>query len=137
MKEIAPYLIFNGECKAAMEFYKKCLDAQLDLVPFSSSPMKVPEGAGELIMHARLAKGAAVLMASDSTPENRVQVGNNFWVSLQCESVEEAEKLFAAFSAGAQKITMPLQETFWAVRFGMLTDKFGVNWMFNLGKSQM
>lgn len=59
--------------------------------------------------------------------------GNNFWITLACESAAEAEKLFASFSEKA-KVNMPLQQTFWAERFGMLTDKFGVNWMFNFEK---
>lgn len=134
MNEIAAYLTFDGTCKAAMEFYQKCLGAKLEMMPYSSAPMKIPEGAGELIVHARLSKGNAVLMASDSMPGTPVHPGNNFWVTLACESVEETEKLFAAFSEGAQKIVMPAQETFWATRFGMLTDKYGVNWMFNFSK---
>jgi PhnB protein len=98
--------------------------------------MKIPEGAGELILHARLTTGGAVLMASDAMPGMPVHVGNNFWVALKCESADETEKLFGAFSEGAQKIVMPPQETFWASRFGMLTDKFGVNWMFNFEKAR-
>jgi uncharacterized glyoxalase superfamily protein PhnB len=80
-----------------------------------------------------VAKGNAVLMASDSMPGKPYHPGNNFWVALKCESAEETEKLFTAFSANA-KVVMPVQETFWAARFGMLTDQFGVNWMFNFEK---
>jgi PhnB protein len=58
---------------------------------------------------------------------------HNFLINLDCESVQEIDRLFAAFS-DQDKVTMPLQETFWAARFGMLTDRFGVNWMFNLDK---
>ena len=58
---------------------------------------------------------------------------HNFLINLDCESVQEIDRLFAAFSDQA-KVTMPLQETFWAARFGMLTDRFGVKWMFNLDK---
>jgi PhnB protein len=61
------------------------------------------------------------------------QQGSNFSISIDCESVEETEKLFNAFGENG-KITMPVQETFWAARFGMLTDQFGINWMFNFGK---
>ncbi len=135
MKEIAAYLTFNGNCRQAMEFYQKCLGAKLDMMPFSKAPTKVPEGAENLIIHARLAKGDAVLMASDSMPGMAYHPGNTFWVSIKCESVEETDKLFTAFSENA-KIVMPVQETFWAARFGMLTDQFGVNWMFNSEKAR-
>jgi PhnB protein len=104
-------------------------------MPFSKAPMKVPEGAENLIIHARLAKGEAVLMASDAMPGMTYQSGNNFWVAIKCESVEETDRLFTAFSENA-KIVMPAQETFWAARFGMLTDQFGVNWMFNFEKTR-
>jgi PhnB protein len=135
MKEIAAYLTFNGNCREAMEFYKKCLGAELQLMPFSTAPMKIPEGAENLIIHARLTKGDAVLMASDAMPGMPYHPGNNFWVTIQCESVEETDELFAAFNENA-KVVMPVQETFWAARFGMLTDQFGVNWMFNSEKAK-
>jgi PhnB protein len=135
MKEINAYLTFNGTCRQAMQFYQSCLGGDLQAMPFSSAPMKVPEGAENLIIHARLASGDGVLMASDAMPGMPYHPGNNFWVSLTCASAEETEKLFTAFSANA-KIVMPVQETFWAVRFGMLTDQFGVNWMFNFSKPQ-
>jgi PhnB protein len=134
VKEIAAYLTFGGTCRDAMEFYKSCLGGDLQMMPFSKAPIKVPDGAENLIVHARLATGSAVLMASDSMPGMPVHPGNNFWVALQCESAEETDKLFEAFSDRA-KIVMPVRETFWATRFGMLTDKFGVNWMFNFGKA--
>jgi PhnB protein len=134
MKEIAAYLTFNGNCREAMEFYKKCLGAELQLMPFSTAPMKIPEGAENLIIHARLTKGDAVLMASDAMPGMPYHPGNNFWVAIQCESVTETDELFAAFDENA-KVVMAVQETFWAARFGMLTDQFGVNWMFNSEKA--
>lgn len=139
MKEANAYLIFDGNCREAMQFYAKNLDAKLDLLPFSGAPCPegkanpIPAEAKDRIMHARLAKGATQIMASDNMPGMPFQQGNNFWVTLACESAAEAEKLFSAFSEKAS-INMPLQQTFWAERFGMLTDKFGVNWMFNFEK---
>ncbi len=135
MKEINAYLIFDGNCGAAMKFYEKCLGAELQLMPFSDMPGDAPKGAKDRIMHARLAKGQAILMASDTAPGMPFQQGSNFSVSIQCDSAQEIEKIFGAFSDKA-KITMPLQETFWAARFGMLTDQFGINWMFNLDKAK-
>ncbi len=133
MKGINAYLNFNGNCREAMEFYNRCLGGELQLMPFSGAPMKVPEGAGNLIIHARLEAQGGVLMASDTMPGMPYQPGNNFWVCLSCTDPPETEKLFTAFSANA-KVIMPVQETFWASRFGMLTDQFGVNWMFNCEK---
>jgi PhnB protein len=133
MKEINAYLIFNGNCREAMTFYQKCLDADLHMFPFSEMPGdKVPPEAKDRLMHARLTKGPAVLMASDNMPGMPFHQGDNFSVSLDCESVQEIEKVFNALSEKG-KVTMPLQETFWAARFGMFTDRFGINWMLNFG----
>ena len=130
------YLVFNGTCRQAMQFYAKCLGGDLQLMPFSEAPKEMcPPGAAskDLIMHARLTKGDAVIMASDGQPGQPLKIGDNFSVSLLCDSVPEIERIYGAFREGG-KVTMELGETFWAVRFGMLTDRFGVNWMFNLEK---
>jgi PhnB protein len=136
MQEITPYLIFNGNCREAMKFYEKCLGGQLHMMQFSESPEgKIPKEAENKIMHARLTKGTAILMASDNMPGMPFQQGDNVFITIKCESAEEAEKLFAAIGEKGQ-IKMPIQETFWAVRFGMLTDQFGINWMINFEKPQ-
>jgi len=134
MKEINAYLIFNGNCREAMTFYQKCLGADLHMLPFAESPGgNVPEESKDRIMHARLQKGPTVLMASDNMPGMPFQQGSNFFVTLNCESVPEIEKVFGALSAKG-KVMQALQETFWAARFAMFTDQFGVNWMLNLDK---
>ena len=133
MKEFTPYLNFDGNCREAMTFYKNCLEGELDLIPFSDAPGDIPAAAKDRIMHARLKKGAAVVMASDTPPGVPFQAGTAFWIMVPCDSVPQIEKLFTAFSENG-KISMPLQETFWALRYGSLTDRFGVNWMFNLDK---
>lgn len=69
-------------------------------------------------------------MASDTLPGMPYTRGTNFSINIDCESVSEIEKLFKAFSEGSQ-VTMPLQDTFWGARFGMITDRFGISWMFN------
>lgn len=135
MKGINTYLTFNGNCREAMGFYANCLGAELHMMKFSESPMNVPEEAKDRIIHARLKKGEAVLMASDTMPGMPFQQGTNFSVALGCDSVQECEQAFAAFARNG-KVTMPLQETFWALRFGMITDQFGINWMFNLEKTR-
>ena len=133
MKAITTYLNFDGTTKEAMTFYAKCLEAELQLMPFSDMPGDHPKGAEERIMHARLTKGSAEIMASDIMPGMPFHPGNNFAISVHCESLEEIQKVFGALSDGGQ-VTMPLQDTFWGAHFGMLKDKFGTQWMFNFEK---
>src|SRR2546421_368210 len=109
MKEINAYLTFDGNCREAMEFYKKCLGGELFLMPFSEAPFDSPREAKDRIIHARLANGPAILMASDTMPGMPFQQGNNFSVSVNCESLEEIERLFTCFNEKA-RITMPLQD---------------------------
>lgn len=130
MKEITTYLNFDGKCREAMEFYKECLGAELHMMPFSEVPGDSPKEAKDRIMHARLTKGSAVLMASDIMPGMPFQPGTNFSVAIQCESVQEIERYFSALGKKGN-VTMPLQDTFWGARFGMLKDQFGIHWMFN------
>ncbi len=133
MKAVTTYLTFDGNCREAMTFYGNCLGADLHAMPFSDMPGNVPAQAKDRIMHARLIKGTTLLMASDSMPGMPFQQGNNFSVSVECESLEEIERLFAAIGENGA-IKMPLQDVFWGARFGMLTDRFGINWMFNFEK---
>ena len=130
MKQILPYLNFDGTCREAMEFYKKCLGAELYLLPFSEAPGDFPKDAKDGIMHATLTKGIPLFMASDAMPGTSVQPGNNVSMTIQLDDPEETERLFTAFGENG-KVTMSLQETFWAASFGMLTDQFGIQWLFN------
>jgi PhnB protein len=131
MKEIITYLNFDGNCREAMTFYGKCLDAQLELTPFSAMQPNLPKEAQDRIMHARLIKGStAILMASDIMPGMPFQPGTNFSVSVHCDSVPEIERFFGALGEKGA-VTMPLQDTPWGARFGMLKDRFGIHWMFN------
>ena len=134
MKEVITYLNFDGNCRQAMEFYKKCLGAELEIMQFSDIPGGGPTGAvkdaGDRIMHARLSKGFTFLMASDTMPGMPHQKGTNFSVSIGCESLEEIKAFFAALSENGS-VTMPLQDQFWGAHFGMLKDQFGVHWMLN------
>ncbi len=135
MKEIVTYLNFDGATREAMTFYAKCLGGKLDLISFgdhmAGSMPKEMEPAKDRIMHARLSIGSmTIFMASDTMPGMPLQTGNNFSVSVHCESAEEVDRFFAALGEGG-KIRMPLQDASWGARFGMLTDKFGIQWMFN------
>jgi PhnB protein len=130
MTEIVTYLTFDGNCREAMTFYQECLSAELHLMPFSEMPGDYPRAAKDRIMHARLNKGKMALMASDTMPEMPLHQGNNFSISIQCETAHEIDSLFAALGEGG-KVTMPLQDQFWGARFGRLTDRFGIQWMLN------
>lgn len=133
MKQTIPYLNFNGNCREAMEFYAKCFGGELNIVTYSQFPSELrrpAEPGGEKIMHASLSKGKSFLMASDVMPGAPFQEGNNFAVSVDCESMEEIETLFTAIGENGQ-IKYPLHDSFWGARFGVLTDQFGINWMFN------
>jgi PhnB protein len=130
MKSFGPYLNFNGNTREAMTFYQEALGGTLDLMSFSDAHVPGPPGSENRLMHARLTSGSAVLMASDTMPHHTFTPGNNMHVNIDCESVDEIERIFAAMSDGAT-ITMPLGDQFWGARFGMLIDKFGIHWMFN------
>lgn len=130
MKDITPYLTFNGNAHQAMTFYKEVLGGDLNLMTFGNSPMEVPVDAKDRIMHATLSNGTFTLMASDTMPNDTVTNGNSVSLSINCGSLEEIDRFYNSLSDGGQ-ITMPLQDTFWGARFAMLTDKFGISWMFN------
>lgn len=87
------------------------------------------------VMHATLSKGSTLLMASDTMPGVPVQQGNHLAVMVHCESLQEIDGLFAALGREGE-VSMALQDTFWGARFGILTDQFGVRWMFNFAHPQ-
>ena len=129
------YLNFNGNCEEAFNFYKSVFGGEFGyLGRFGEMPeseeYKVSEADKNKIMHVSLAIGNSILMGSDTGEEygkSFVQ-GNNFSVSVTAASKKEADELFAGLSVGGQ-VTMPMNDTFWGDYFGMLTDKFGINWM--------
>jgi len=130
MKGFNPYLNFDGNARDAMEFYKKCTGGTLQIQSFAEANVPAPPGSENRTLHARLESGNAILMASDTMPDHPFRQGSNVHINIDCDSVEEIERLFKAFSEGAN-VTMPLADQFWGAKFGMLTDKFGVSWMFN------
>jgi PhnB protein len=131
---VKPYIGFQGNCEEAFNFYRDCMGASVEgLLRYGDSPM-AGNGNEDKIMHAVLRIGENIIMAADNVhPENPVTVGNNISMAIGVDTPEDAESMFAKMSEGG-RVTMPLQETFWASRFGMLTDKFGINWMFNCEK---
>jgi len=130
MKTIHTYLNFDGNAREAMTFYQKCLGADLRIQTFKDAKRDAPRGAEDRVMHAHLQKGSSILMGSDVMPGMPFRQGSNFSVMVECENAAEIERLFKAFSESG-KVTMPLADQFWGARFGMITDRFGVSWMFN------
>ena len=132
-----PYLAFDGRCKEAFEFYEKCLGGKVvAMIPYGDTPAKehMPASTGDRIMHARIVLGDQVLMGCDAHPEMPYEGIRGCDVAVQVKTPAEAERLFAALSEGGT-VQLPIGETFWAVRFGMLTDQFGVPWMINCEKA--
>ena len=130
------YLNFNGQCEAAFKFYEKCLDGKIEgTFTYEGSPMAkdVPAEFRNKLMHATLVIGDQVLMGAD-VPPGRYRKPEGFSVAIGLKDVAKAERIFKSLSEGAS-VQMPIQETFWAVRFGMLTDKFGIPWMINCEKA--
>jgi PhnB protein len=135
--QLNPYLFFHGQCKAAFEFYAKVLGGKIEaMMPHEGTPAAEhvsPEWRGK-IMHARLLVGDKVLMGSDAPPERSDGAMQGFSVTLGIDSPAEAERIFQALAENGT-VRMPIQETFWAARFGMLTDRFGTPWMINCEKA--
>ncbi|SEM48730.1 PhnB protein [Pseudomonas sp. ok272] len=136
--KINPYLIFNGDCQAAFSHYAQALSGQIEMsMTFGESPAAehVPEHCRGLIMHTRLVVGDQAIMGSDTTPDRPVNAMSACSISLNVDTVAEAERVFTALADGGS-IQMPLEATFWAARFGMLTDRYGVAWMVNCEAEQ-
>ncbi len=132
---LSPYLFFNGDCEAAFKFYEKVLGGKIDaMFTHEGTPAAkdVPPEWQKKILHARLLLRDWAVMASDAPP-GRYSKPQGFSVSLEIETPEESERVFHALSEKGS-VVMPIQETFWAKRFGMLTDRFGIPWMINCSK---
>ncbi|WP_104202843.1 VOC family protein [Billgrantia saliphila] len=140
--QLSTYLIFDGNCRDAFDFYQRCFDAKLEaMATYAEMPdsegMEIPEQARNLVMHARLRIGSQMLMASDNSPMCPAPYEGikGASIAVGVDSVQEAERLFNALADNGT-VQMPLEETFWAHRFGMLVDRFGVAWMINYDKAE-
>lgn len=131
MEAIIPYLTFNGNASEALDFYCKALHGEIIFKQtFRESPLESSTSQKDKVMHASFKAGDLTFMVSDGMEGKPVSGGTNLSLSLNFTDLDEINKTFSALSEGA-KITMELQDTFWAAKFGMLTDKYGFNWMFN------
>ncbi|GAA5521348.1 VOC family protein [Aliifodinibius salicampi] len=135
MKSVNPYLNFNGNCEEAFEFYQSIFSGELQITRFKDMADNMGATGEDLDKIANIVlplTGGTVLMGTDvlDSMDQKLTIGNNFSITLEVDSADEAEELFNKLSDGG-KIQIPLVETEWAERYGALTDKFGIQWMVN------
>ena len=140
MAAINPYLNFNGNTEEAFTFYKSVFGGEfITLQRYSEIPDgdKMTPSEQEKIMHVALPIGSGTILMGTDTPESmgKVHFGTNFSLTIDADSEIHADQVFAKLSEGGQ-VTMPLDKAFWGAYFGMLTDKFGVQWMVNYSYTQ-
>ncbi len=132
--QVQPYLFFDGRCEEAVEFYRRALGAEVEMLmryresPDPPPPGMVAPGSEDKVMHASLRIGESVVMASDECSIGAQPTFDGFSLSISVADAAEAKRRFDALADGG-KVTMPLGRTFWSPCFGMLTDRFGVGWM--------
>jgi PhnB protein len=133
--QLNPHLSFNGNCQAAFEYYEKCLGGKITLMmAYGDSPMaaeSAPDWRAKII-HASLTFGDQLLTGSDATPD-LYRIPQGFSVLLSLDAAVEADRIFKDL-AEQGTVQMAIQETFWALRFGMLIDQFGTPWMINCSR---
>ena len=128
--KIQPYLFFDGRCEEAIDFYKKALKAEVAMMfrfKDSPEPASIPPGGEDKVMHASLRIGGAEIMLSDGMCGGKPTF-QGMSLSLGVADAVEADRVFAALGDGGQ-VQMPIGETFFSPRFGMVADRFGVSWM--------
>jgi PhnB protein len=128
--QMNPYLSFNGQCEAAFTFYERCFGGQFGAIfRYAGSPMasQVPDDWQDKVMHGSLTVGGQVLMGGDVVA---YEAPRGFSLSLQMTSTSEAERIFHELAKEGH-VTVPLEQTFWAARFGMVVDRFGIPWLIN------
>lgn len=129
--KLTPYIHFGGNAREVLDFYKQALNANIPMLgTYGESPMPCDDDYKDKIMHARLVFGGNMIMVSDVFKGLPVSTGGNIQLSVEMEDVNKLDEVFMKMAEGG-KVTMELQDAFWGARFGMLQDKFGINWMFN------
>ena len=134
---LEPHLSFNGQCEVAFKFYEKCLGGKISLMlTYGDSPLagQTPPHRRNQILHGVLLLGEQRLTGSDAPPEH-YQKPQGFTLTLNLDDVARAERIFTEL-AEKGTVEMPLQETFWALRFGVVVDQFGMPWEINCGKGE-
>ena len=133
---ICPYLSFNGNCAEVIALYEKAFGAKAEIAKYKDVPSEdgyqLAEGTENLIMHAGLEIGGAMIMLSDMPPEHPAKIGGNVAIMVEFDDAGVAKNAFDVLKEGGE-IDMELQETFWSKCFGSLTDKYGVTWNITIG----
>jgi len=134
MAKIIPYLNFNGKCREAMTFYHHCFGGELVMQKIAESPMaaKMPSEMGNHILQSTLTTDNITIMGSDMIGDKLIQ-GNEITLMAHCQNNTELMNFFAKLALGGT-VKIPLHQSFWGAMYGELTDKYGINWMFNYSK---
>lgn len=130
--QMNPYLSFKGECEAAFKFYEECLGGRPgELFRYAGTPLanQVPADWSNKIMHGSLMLGDQALMGGDVAPD-KYEAPKGFSLSLQIKSATDAERIFHELARDG-RVMVPMEKTFWAERFGMVVDRFGIPWLIN------
>lgn len=133
--KVNPYLSFKGDCEAAFKFYEQCLGARIGAIfRYGGSPAagQVPADWSDKVMHGNVTFGEQVLQGADVAPQ-AYEEPKGFSFSIQLSDPLEAERIFRELADGG-KVLIQLEKTFWAERFGMVVDRFGVPWLINCGE---
>ena len=133
--QLYPYLTFNGQCEAAFKFYEECLHGKTILMMTYENTfmdLQTPPDWQKKISHATFALAEFMFSGSDAPP-GQYQKPQGFSLQLNLSDPVEAERIFKALAENGT-VQMPLQETFWALRFGVLVDQFGIPWLINCEK---
>ena len=129
---LSPYLNFNGNTAEAMRFYQSVLGGDLNIQTFGDAGVAQNDNEKNRTLHASLISNGITFFASDGRPDQQVIFGDNVHLSLQGSDTERLTGYFNGLAAGG-RVDMPLAKQFWGATFGMLTDKYGVHWMLNIG----
>lgn len=137
MPQLSVYLSFPGTCEEALDFYKHAFDGEVKSIQrFSETPMPSDPANANRVMHAEFVADGMSFMASDAVGTSTTRPGTNVALSVNHDNEADQAVVFDKLADGG-KVTMPLQDTFWGARFGMLTDKYDINWMFNCDKKRV
>lgn len=132
--KLNPYIHFAGNAEEALQFYKNALGGEItDLKRYADAPMPCDEDYKQKVMHARFVFDGNLVMVSDVFKGQPVSTHGNIQLSVDVTDPAQIETVFNKMAEGGT-VTMPLADQFWGAKFGMLQDKFGVNWMFNYEK---
>lgn len=135
MTQLSPYLHFAGNAREAITFYKDVFQGELgQTMTYAEAGLHADDAYGQNLIHSEMKAGPLLLQASDGSPGGEASMGKNIRLALNFDSLDEQERVFAALADGGT-VDQPLEDTFWGARYGEVTDRFGIGWMFNCAKA--